>query len=118
MVQPIVAAFDPQRASEDRFPTRRNGVLIVRAEHMNSKYSSEFTAPGKRIVVALESGYSLMSGHSVVTVYTTGVLALLAQRYISQPDGWSGGWQQVVKKLATAEVSSASNLLGLKIETN
>jgi len=76
----IVAAFDPNRPSESRFPSRRDGVLIVRAEHMNQDFNGEFTAPGKRIVVSPTKGYSLMTGHSVAAAYTSGVLALIVQK--------------------------------------
>jgi len=75
----VVAAFDPKRPVADRFPMRRSGVLIVRAEHMNQNYQDEFTAPGKRIVVSPDSDYITMSGHSVATAYTSGLLALITQ---------------------------------------
>lgn len=75
----IVAAFDPQRANTNRFPTRRDGVLIVRAETMDSEHKNEFTAPGARLVASPGNRYDFISGHSIATAYTSGVLALIAQ---------------------------------------
>ncbi len=75
----IVAAFDPKRTNDERFPTRRDGVLIVRAEHMHTDYKGEFTAPGKRIVLSPTADFETMSGHSVATAYTSGLLALMVQ---------------------------------------
>ena len=75
----IVAAFDPTRPDSNRFPGRRNGVLIVRAERMDEEYQNEFTAPGARIVLSPGDGYNFMSGHSVATALTSGVLALIMQ---------------------------------------
>ena len=75
----VVAAFDPKRPNSERFPTRRNGVLIVRAENMDQENNTEFAAPGRRIVSSPSHNYQYMAGHSVATAYTSGVLALLIQ---------------------------------------
>jgi len=94
----VVAAFDPQRPNSQRFPTRRNGVLIVRAETMDQEYQNEFTAPGGRLVTSPGNRYDYVSGHSIATAYTSGVLALLAQ-------AWRGDSQ---KRLAM-ELSETSD---------
>ena len=76
----VVAAFDPQRPNKSRFPSRQDGVLIVRAETLDNKFQREFTAPGSRIVASPGNSYNYMSGHSVAAAYASGVLALLRQK--------------------------------------
>ena len=88
----IVAAFDPQRAGQARFPTKREGVLIVRAEQLDSQYQDVFTAPGARVVASPGNRYNFMKGHSVATAYTSGVLALHKQskeRALMSPINWN-----------------------------
>lgn len=75
----VVAAFDPARPHEQRFPSRGDGVLIVRAEMLDKQYQNEFTAPGARVVTSPGNRYNFMTGHSIATAYTSGVLALLTQ---------------------------------------
>lgn len=75
----VVAAFDPQRAEQPRFPSSREGVLIVRAENLDQQYKDVFTAPGARVVTSPGNKYNFMKGHSVATAYTSGLLALRKQ---------------------------------------
>lgn len=75
----VVAAFDPQRPQSQRFPTRQDGVLIVRAETLDEEHQNEFTAPGGRLVASPGNRYDYITGHSIAAAYTTGVLALIAQ---------------------------------------
>ncbi len=82
----VVAAFDPRREQAQRFPSPRNGVLIVRAEGLdqaNAANASALVAPGARIVATPGSGYDYMQGHSVATAYTAGILALYKQAHAS-----------------------------------
>ncbi len=112
----VVAAFDPKRPSESRFPSRREGVLIVRAEHMNQDFAGEFTAPGKRIVVSPTKGYSLMTGHSVATAYTSGVLALLIQKQVHIADRNRSEVSDLLEaKLSRNDVSSVNDLLKITL---
>ncbi len=75
----VVAAFDPARPSSSRFPTERDGVLIVRAASLDERYSDVFTAPGARVVARPGNRYDFMHGHSVAAAYTSGLLALRKQ---------------------------------------
>jgi len=75
----VVAAFDPARANSERFPTQRDGVLIVRARGLDNRHSGVFTAPGARVVPRPGNRYDFMHGHSVASAYTSGLLALLKQ---------------------------------------
>lgn len=112
----VVAAFDPKRPSESRFPSRRDGVLIVRAEHMNQNFNSEFTAPGKRIVVSPTKGYSLMTGHSVATAYTSGVLALIVQKQAQAADRIRSNVSDLLgAQLRRNDVSSVDDLLKITL---
>ena len=112
----VVAAFDPKRPSESRFPSRRDGVLIVRAEHMNQDFNGEFTAPGKRIVVTPTKGYFLMTGHSVATAYTSGVLALIVQKQVDAADGDRGNISDLLEaQLSRNDVSSVDDLLEVSL---
>ena len=76
----VVAAFDPKRANGGRFPTEREGVLIVRARGLDDKYSDVFTAPGARVVAVPGNRYDFSHGHSIATAYTSGLLALRKQQ--------------------------------------
>jgi len=107
----VVAAFDPKRPQSDRFPIRRNGVLIVRAEHLHKNHKSEFTAPGTRIVVSPDANYQTMSGHSVATAYTSGVLALLAQ---NSADKSTFNLDSLVDASGNPQVSNVYQLLELR----
>lgn len=75
----VVAAFDPERVGQARFPSEKEGVLIVRAEMLDSQYDSVFTAPGARVVASPGNRYDFLKGHSIATAYTSGVLALRKQ---------------------------------------
>ncbi len=75
----VVAAFDPKRAMKPRFPSPREGVLIVRAQELDKQFDSVFTAPGERVVPTPGNGYDYMHGHSVASAYTSGLLALRKQ---------------------------------------
>jgi len=72
-------AFDPARANSGRFPTQRDGVLIVRARGLDDRHSGVFTAPGARVVPRPGNRYDFMHGHSVASAYTSGLLALRKQ---------------------------------------
>ncbi len=108
----VVAAFDPQRPQSARFPSRRSGVLIVRAKTMNEDFQNEFTAPGKRIVVAPNGGYTLMSGHSVAAAYTSGVLALLTQQQAQNTAAKTREANgDLMQKIRDAQISNATQLM-------
>ncbi len=76
----VVTAFDPDRQSAQRFPTEREGVIVVRAQGLDEAHTAFFTAPGARVVPVPGNRYDFMRGHSVATAYTTGLLALRKQR--------------------------------------
>jgi len=75
----VVAAFDPTRPDSARFPSRREGVLIVRAQGLDDGYGDVFVAPGARVVTHPGNRYNFMHGHSVAAAYTSGLLALRKQ---------------------------------------
>ncbi len=75
----VVTAFDPARPTDSRFPTARDGVLVVRAKGLDKQHSTFFTAPGARVVASPGNGYNFMHGHSVASAYTSGLLALRKQ---------------------------------------
>lgn len=75
----VVTAFDPSRPSSDRFPSEREGVLVVRAKNLDKQHTRFFTAPGARVVTSPGNRYDFMHGHSVATAYTSGLLALRKQ---------------------------------------
>ena len=87
----VVTAFDPARAQNDRFPGIQQGLLIVRAEMSEERPSQSklpgglehrniVTAPGEHILTTSpNNSYALMSGHSVATAQTSGILALYSQ---------------------------------------
>jgi subtilisin family serine protease len=107
----VVAAFDPERVKKSRFPSERNGVLIVRAEMMDSQFSDVFTAPGARVVASPGSGYDFKKGHSIATAFTSGVLALRKQA----EDAAVGGkvnWREF------SEISNAVDLVGRQSSSN
>lgn len=114
----IVAAFDPKRDQSERFPSRGNGVLIVRAEHLQQDHANEFTAPGKRLVLSPDANYQSMSGHSVATAYTTGILALMAQASLSKtntkPQHSNFQLTSLVDANGTPTITNASQLLRMK----
>ncbi|MEM7360069.1 MAG: S8 family serine peptidase [Pseudomonadota bacterium] len=80
----VVAAYDPNRTSSERFPKNREGVLIVRAEGLAGGNGRGFTAPGARVVPMPGNRYDFMQGHSIATAYTTGVFALRKQAFDSR----------------------------------
>jgi len=92
----VVAAFDPNRVDEDtRFPSKNDGVLLVRANILDRQYGNVFSAPGERLVASPGNRYDHMVGHSVAAAYTSGVLALYKQAGDSGvietgQQGWEG----------------------------
>ena len=75
----VVAAFDPKRTNAERFPVPQKGVLIVRAQSIDTQYESAFTAPGAQIVTTPNNNYTYLTGHSIASAHTSGLLALLTQ---------------------------------------
>ncbi|MBL4671523.1 MAG: S8 family serine peptidase [Arenicella sp.] len=75
----VVAAFDPSRDEESRFPSKRKGVLVVRAQGLDKSHANVFSAPGARVVASPGNRYDFMQGHSIATAYVSGVLALRKQ---------------------------------------
>ena len=82
----IVAAFDPKRTNNKRFPVPQKGVLIVRAESIDTQHDSAFTAPGAQIVTTPNDNYTYLTGHSIASAHTSGLLALLTQAINQNPD--------------------------------
>ena len=82
----VVAAFDPNRVDSGRFPTEREGVLIVKARGLDDKYDDVFTAPGARVVPVPGNRYDFSHGHSIATAYTSGLLALRKQQSMEDED--------------------------------
>ena len=74
----VVTAFDPKRPQRSRFPSERDGVIVVRAAGLDKQHSG-FTAPGARVVASPGNNYNFMHGHSVASAYTSGLLALRKQ---------------------------------------
>lgn len=93
----VVAAFDPKRPNSERFPSSKDGVLIVRAQSMDQQYQRVFTAPGSRVVTSPGNRYDYMQGHSVATAYTSGILALYKQAHqtADKPFQLKRDWQRV-----------------------
>jgi len=102
----VVAAFDPIRSNKQRFPSYRDGILIVRANNINPEFDSAFTAPGSQLVPKPNDTYSFETGHSIASAHTSGVLALLTQARNSNPK-----LQNVINKAIKGEIKSASRLL-------
>ena len=76
----VVTAFDPKRPIDDRFPSASPGVLTVRSDSTKDENPPQiFSAPGSKIVAAPGDRADLMSGHSIATAYTSGILALCVQ---------------------------------------
>lgn len=101
----VVAAFDPQRSMQARFPTPRDGVLIVRAQGLDVDYSGVFTAPGERVVARPGNQYDYMHGHSVASAYTSGILALRKQVWRKQQQAQLKDWRNL------SDASAADQLL-------
>lgn len=100
----VVAAFDPQRAGLSRFPSEKEGVLIVRAETMDSQFDNVFTAPGALVVASPGNRYDFKQGHSIATAYTSGVIALVKQSQASEL-GSNTQWREF------SDVSRATDLM-------
>lgn len=75
----VVTAFDPNRDSNNRFPSSRLGVLTVQAHSLNDPSNDSFFAPGSKVVASPGERADLMHGHSIAAAYTSGVLALCTQ---------------------------------------
>jgi len=104
----VVAAFDPQRSTTERFPSPIPGVLIVRAENMDRQFQTEFTAPGSRIVTTPDDKYAFQAGHSIASAHTSGVLALLTQASDKNPK-----FQSTINMALNGKFKSANRLLDL-----
>jgi len=102
----IVAAFDPSRSNKKRFPEVRDGVLIVRAENLDSHFEDAFTAPGSQMVPTPNNNYSYQTGHSIASAHTSGLLALLTQARTYKP-----GLQSVIDMTIKGQVKSSTSLL-------
>ncbi len=100
----VVAAFDPQRSMRTRFPTPRDGVLIVRAQGLDDRYSDVFTAPGERVVAKPGNQYDYMHGHSVASAYTSGVLALRKQAWGEKQQARHHDWRNLANASAADEL--------------
>ena len=102
----VVAAFDPVRSNKKRFPSHREGVLIVRANNLNPEFDTAFTAPGSQLVPTPNDTYSFETGHSIASAHTSGVLALLTQARNNNPH-----LQSVIDEAVNGEVKSSNLLL-------
>lgn len=80
----VVTAFDPARPNAERFPSKRDGILIVRAQGLDEDDEQTFTAPGARVVPIPGNQYDFMHGHSVASAYTSALLALRKQAFDSK----------------------------------
>ena len=102
----IVAAFDPVRSNKERFPSPREGILIVRAENLNPEFTNTFTAPGSQIVPTPNDNYSFQTGHSIASAHTSGVLALLTEARNNNPK-----IQSIIDQAFNGEFKSSDLLL-------
>jgi len=107
----IVAAYDPTRASSKRFPVAQDGVLIVRAENMDRQSAEklgkgEFTAPGAKIVTKPHDAYTYLTGHSIASAHTSGLLALLTQARLQDPK-----FQSIIDMAVNGQLKSAQNMV-------
>jgi len=102
----IVAAFDPSRSNDKRFPSVRDGILIVRAENLDNQFDKAFTAPGAQIVPTPNDNYSFKTGHSIASAHTSGLLALVKQAQKQNP-----GMKSVMDMAINGELKSSSSLL-------
>jgi len=100
----VVAAFDPERPNSPRFPSERDGVLIVRAIDLHKIHEGVFTAPGSRVVASPGNGYDFMQGHSVATAYVSGVLALRKQATEKNSYNSKLDWRNVSTLMAAEEL--------------
>lgn len=103
----VVAAFDPSRVGSLRFPSARDGVLIVRAKGLDGDNGDVFTAPGARVVARPGNRYDYMRGHSVATAYTSGLLALRKQVSLSKGSGAHVGetdWRNMSRSYAAEDL--------------
>lgn len=102
----IVAAYDPTRPNAKRFPLAQNGVLIVRAESIDKQSQQEFTAPGAKIVTKPNDAYSYVTGHSIASAHTSGLLALLTQARHQDPK-----FQSVINRAINGQLKSSQTML-------
>ena len=102
----IVAAYDPTRPSLKRFPLAQDGVLIVRAESMDTQGKQEFTAPGAKIVTKPDDAYTYVTGHSIASAHTSGLLALLTQARVQDPK-----FQSIIDKAISGKLKSAQAMV-------
>jgi len=100
----VVAAFDPTRPNIPRFPSQREGVLIVRAQDLDSMYADVFTAPGSRVVVSPGNRYDFMQGHSVAAAYVSGILALKKQVLDRRGESLRSDWRKISKLNAAKDL--------------
>ena len=102
----VVAAFDPNRADGERFPTEREGVLIVRARGLDDEYSDVFTAPGARVVAVPGNRYDFSHGHSIATAYTSGLIALRKQALETDDSDLSSedDWRNTIKNKLSEDI--------------
>lgn len=77
----VVAAYDSQRDTEQRFPSQKYGVIYVSESiDLSSTQSNYLFVPGKEIITAQPDGtYAFMSGSSLSSAHLSGVLALFKQ---------------------------------------
>jgi len=73
----VVAAFDPNRPAESRFPSVSS--MIVKSDSLNQKNDNTISAPGSKVVAAPGKRADFIQGHSVAAAYASGVLALCVQ---------------------------------------
>ena len=102
----IVAAYDPKRSNSKRFPLAQDGVLIVRAENIDKQSQQEFTAPGAKIVTKPYDAYTYVTGHSIASAHTSGLLALLTQARVQNPK-----LQSVIDMAISGKLKSAQTMV-------
>ena len=103
----VVTAFDPTRPAINRFPSQRDGVLIVRAQDLDNQHTEFFTAPGARVVLSPGNKYDFMHGHSVASAYTSGLLALRKQVFETAIGGKKqADWRMVSNDQAAQDLLS------------
>jgi len=107
----VVAAYDPARLSSKRFPLPQEGVLIVRAENMdkqsiNKQDEYALTAPGAKIVTKPYDAYTYVTGHSIASAHTSGLLALLTQARLQDPK-----FQSVIDMAISGQLKSAQTMV-------
>ncbi len=81
----VVAAYDETRASDDRFPARRPGVIyaygVARDQAADVPHDDVVFGPRHAVSLSPMAGYDLVTGHSIATPHVAAMAARLLGEY-------------------------------------